>query len=129
MIGQIVGNYRVLAKLGQGGMGEVYMAEHRRIPRRVAIKLLLPELSANQSVVERFFAEARATAMINHPNIVEVIDCDLHQDRAFIVMTLLEGESLGARLRAQGPFTDFAQVAEVAGQIAEGVGAAHAKGI
>jgi serine/threonine-protein kinase len=129
MIGEIIGNYRVLAKLGQGGMGEVYLAEHRRIPRRVAIKILLPELSANQGVVERFFSEARATAMIHHPSIVEVLDCDLHEGRAFIVMSLLEGESLGARLRRVGRFAELADVADVGRQIAEGVGAAHAKGI
>jgi serine/threonine protein kinase len=110
-------------------MGEVYLAEHRRLPRRVAVKMLLAELSANESLVERFFAEARATAVIRHPNIVEVIDCDIHQGRAYIVMELLDGETLGARLRRAGPFTELRDVAEIGRQIADGVGAAHAKRI
>ena len=129
MIGEVIGNYRVLSKLGQGGMGEVYLAEHRRIPRRVAVKVLLKDLSVNQELVERFFAEARATAMINHPNIIDIVDCDLHEGRAYIVMSLLEGEVLGARLQRLGPFTDAAELVTVVRQIAEGVGAAHAKGI
>jgi len=95
MIGETLGSYRIVGRLGAGGMGEVYLAEHARIDRRAAIKVLLPELSHNQEVVDRFFAEARATSSIHHPGIVEVLDCDVHPSgRAYIVMELLEGENL-----------------------------------
>ena len=105
MIGETLGSYRIVGRLGAGGMGEVYLAEHARIDRRAAIKVLLPELSHNQEVVDRFFAEARATSSIHHPGIVEVLDCDVHPSgRAYIVMELLEGESLAARLTREPGF-------------------------
>jgi eukaryotic-like serine/threonine-protein kinase len=69
-VGSRVGGYTVIRLLGRGGMGQVFLAEHQRIARRVAVKVLLPELSANESVIERFFTEARATSLIRHPGIV-----------------------------------------------------------
>ena len=83
-------------------MGQVYLAEHQRIARRVAVKVLLPELSANESVIERFFTEARATSLIRHPGIVEVLDCDVLDNQAYIVMEFLEGESLAGYLARVG---------------------------
>src|SRR6266478_8606026 len=107
MIGETLGSYTIIGRLGAGGMGEVYLAEHTRIERRAAIKVLLPELSSNKEVVERFFAEARATSSIRHRGIVEVLDCDVHgSGRAYIVMELLEGESLAARLERDSDFGD-----------------------
>jgi serine/threonine-protein kinase len=112
-------------------MGEVYLAKHRHIGRKAAIKLLLPELSANEEVVSRFFNEARATGLLRHPNIVEIIDCDvLPNGRAYIVMEFLEGENLGdclARVRsfAESPAT----AAAIAGQVAGALAVAHGKGI
>jgi serine/threonine protein kinase len=92
---ETVGSYRLLEKLGEGGMGEVYSAEHKYIERRAAIKFLLPELTGSSDLVGRFFAEARAASVIKHPGIVEVLDCDVQPDgRAYIVMELLDGESL-----------------------------------
>src|SRR5215468_7418554 len=93
-VGSRVGSYTVLRLLGQGGMGQVYLAQHLRIARHVAIKVLLPELSSNERVIERFFTEAQATSLIHHPGIVEVIDCDMLEGQAYIVMEYLEGESL-----------------------------------
>src|SRR5262249_7342261 len=69
MIGRTIGSYAIVDKLGSGGMGEVYLAEHRRIARRAAIKFLLPSLSRDADVVSRFFNEARATSVIKHPGI------------------------------------------------------------
>ena len=112
-------------------MGEVFLAQHSRIDRRAAIKVLLPEFSSNVEVVERFFAEARATSTIRHRGIVEVLDCDVHPNgRAFIVMELLEGESLAARLSRDADFgRDRERAFAIAGDIADAIGAAHAKGI
>ena len=75
-------------------MGEVYLAEHKYIARKAAIKFLLRDLSNSSELVGRFFAEARAASVIKHPGIVEVLDCDVHDGRAYIVMELLRGESL-----------------------------------
>jgi serine/threonine-protein kinase len=130
MIGRIVGSYTIVDKLGSGGMGEVYLAEHRRIARRAAIKFLLPSLSRDSDVVARFFNEARATSVIKHPGIVEIFDCDVVEERAYIVMEYLEGQSLAAALYRVGSFaSEMASVASVAGQIASALSAAHAKGI
>jgi serine/threonine protein kinase len=131
VIGEFVGSYRIVEKLGQGGMGEVYLAEHRFIARRAAIKFLLRELTDHADVVNRFFAEARAASMIHHAGIVEVLDCQIHTDgRAYIVMQALQGESLGAYLRRVGPFDAGSRAPLAIGrQLAAALGAAHAQGI
>ncbi|HEX3312655.1 MAG TPA: protein kinase, partial [Streptosporangiaceae bacterium] len=102
MIGQTVGGYVILDRIGAGGMGEVYLGEHRRLERRAAIKFLLPGLSKDAALVSRFFNEARALSRIKHPGIVEVFDCDVLEDRAYIVMEYLEGESMAAVLARVG---------------------------
>jgi eukaryotic-like serine/threonine-protein kinase len=94
VIGESIGSYRITAKLGEGGMGAVYLGEHQFIARRAAIKVLLPELSANKDIVQRFFNEARATSVIHHPGIVEIVDCAvLPAGNAYIVMELLEHDA------------------------------------
>src|SRR5215475_10056542 len=104
-VGDQVGAYTIVRRLGAGGMGEVYLARHRHIGRDAAIKVLLPELSKNDDVVARFFTEARATAAIRHPGIVEILDCDIHRSgRAYIVMEFLEGENLAERLVRAGSY-------------------------
>jgi serine/threonine-protein kinase len=111
-------------------MGQVFLAQHHRIARRAAVKVLLPELSANESVVERFFTEARATSLIRHPGIVEVLDCDVRDGQAYIVMEHLEGESVADYLeRTGGLVGDTAFALAVVAQVAQAVGAAHAAGI
>ena len=120
----------MLQELGQGGMGRVYLAQHHRIERRAAVKVLLPELSTNAGVVERFFTEARATSSIRHPGIVEVLDCDVVDGNAFIVMEYLEGESLATYLRRiLGLASDRVFALAVGAQVAQAVAAAHARGI
>src|SRR5688572_29330763 len=103
MLGQTIGNYRVVEKLSEGGMGAVYRVEHALIGKPAAIKVLLPELSQRHDIVDRFFNEAKATSAIRHPGIVEIFDFGYDAaGHAYIVMELLAGESLAARLRAQG---------------------------
>jgi serine/threonine protein kinase len=131
VIGEVVGSYKLVKKLGEGGMGEVYLAEHKYIARRTAIKFLLPELTSSTEVVERFFAEARATSAIDHPGIVQVVDCDVHRDgRAYIVMELLRGESLRDYLERVGALTgDEPGVIGMFRDIASALAAAHREGI
>ena len=128
MIGQVIGNYRIVSELGKGGMGVVYRAAHTQLGRPVALKMLLPQLSNDPGIVQRFFNEARAASAIDHPGIVEVYDFGTHTDgRAFIVMALLKGESLEHRLKRIGmaPLEGASVVAQVVGALA----AAHAGGI
>jgi eukaryotic-like serine/threonine-protein kinase len=128
MIGGSIGSYQILRELGAGGMGTVYLAQHQVIGRLAAIKLLLPALSMNEEMVARMFNEARATALIRHPGLVDVYDFGrLADGRAFIVMEYLDGESLAARLARGRLPAELACV--LARQVAAAVGAAHATGI
>ncbi len=129
MIGEMVGSYRILHKLGEGGMGVVYQAEHNVIGRRAAIKMLKPEASANKDTVDRFFNEARATARIKHSGLIDIFDFGHHSDgSAFIVMELLDGEPLVAMLERDGRL-GFAPMTDIMVQLCAAIGAAHAKGI
>ena len=102
MIGRTIGNYTILDKLGSGGMGEVYLAQHARIDRRAAIKFLLPGLSKDADMVERFFNEARGHASSGTPASSRSSTAASLDGRAYIVMEYLEGESLaGARSSAR----------------------------
>jgi serine/threonine protein kinase len=129
--GESIGPYVVSRRLGAGGMGEVYLARHRHLDRDAAVKVLLPEISMNQNVVSRFFTEARATAQLRHPNIVEIVDCDVLPDgRAYIVMEYLRGESLRQTLDRVGQLApNWISIAAIAGLVADALQAAHASGI
>jgi serine/threonine-protein kinase len=129
MIGDLFGNYRIVAQIGSGSMGVVFLAEHQRIARRVAIKLLAPELVRDQHALQRFFAEARATSLIRHPGIVDVFDCDVDPTgRAYMVMEHLEGETLAERLRRAGKL-HWSSACLIARRVADALAAAHDKGI
>ena len=131
MIGEAttIGAYRVLRKLGEGGMGTVYLAEHALLGRQAAIKVLLPALSSNQEIVQRFFNEARAVTQIADAGIVQVFDFGRHTDgSAFIVMELLEGEPVDHRLARIGRFS-LIDTLRLIKMICRSLGAAHAKGI
>jgi serine/threonine-protein kinase len=130
MPAETFGNYRVVSKVGSGGMGTVFLAEHERISRRAAIKVLAAELADNPDVLRRFFNEARATSLIQHPGIVEVLDCGVHQPsgQPYIVMEYLEGETLAAHLGRAGRLS-WDQACERAREIAEALRVAHQHGI
>ncbi len=127
--GTIIGAYRVKDKLGEGGMGAVYRADHTLLGRQAAIKVLLPSLSANEEVVTRFFNEARAVTSIADPGIVQVFDFGYHSDgSAYIVMELLQGEALDVRLRRLGRLAP-ADALRLMRQAASALAAAHGKGV
>ncbi len=129
MLGEIVGNYEVTKKIGAGGMGAVYLAEHTLIGRQAAIKVLLPELSHKQEIVNRFFNEAKSATAIKHPGIVEIYDFGYAEDgSAYIVMEFLDGESLDARIRKLVRLPALAAV-DITRQVASGLSAAHEKSI
>jgi serine/threonine protein kinase len=120
-------HYRILRKLGAGGMGEVYLAEDTRLDRKVAVKLLPAEFAADEDRVRRFEQEARATSALNHPNILTVYDIGTHDGAPFIVAELLEGEELRGRLN--GGAIPQRKVIEYAQQIVAGLSAAHERGV
>ena len=125
--GKLLGNYEILDKLGEGGMGEVWRARDARLNRMVAIKMLPPEVARDPSRRARFEQEARALAALNHPHIVTIYDFGEDGGRAYIVSELVEGESLRAMLDA-GPIPSQKAIG-IAVQIAEAMAAAHALGI
>jgi serine/threonine-protein kinase len=94
-----IGQYRILRIIGTGGMGTIFLGEHILLGRRVAIKTLLPGLSAHRAIVDRFFNEARAVSRISDPGVVQILDFGHHVDgTAYLVMEYLAGESLSARI-------------------------------
>jgi len=129
MVGQTVGSYEVIAPLGAGGMGLVFLAEHQRIARRAAVKVLAPEFTGSPDALKRFFMEARATSLIRHPGIVEVFDCDVDANGcAYIVMEYLEGETLAAFLHREGAVPGRVACA-IGKRIADALAAAHSHAI
>ena len=129
MEGTIIGQYRIVQKIGAGGMGVVYLAEHTLVGRRAAIKVLLPEYSVRRAIVTRFFNEARAMTSIPDPGIVQMYDFGFHSEgSAYIVMELLEGETLERRLKRLRRL-EIADAVRITRQIAGSLASAHDAGI
>ncbi|MGB9085414.1 MAG: serine/threonine-protein kinase, partial [Terriglobales bacterium] len=127
IVGQTVSHYRVLSKLGVGGMGIVYEAEDLRLGRHVALKFIPEHLAKDPRALERFTREARAASQLNHANICTIHDIEDNNGQPFIVMEKLEGESLKQRIHGKAmPLED---VLDVAVQMADALAASHAKAI
>ena len=127
MVGQVVSHYRILDKLGEGGMGVVYRAEDLKLRREVALKFLPDEMTRDRVAVERFEREARAAAAINHPNICTVYEVDEHEGLPFLAMELLDGVNLKHRIGEKPVPIDL--MLSLAIQITDGLEAAHSHGI
>jgi serine/threonine protein kinase len=127
MIGRTVSHYRVVGKLGTGGMGVVYDAEDQRLARRVALKFLSEELADDPDAARRLRREAQTIALLNHPNICTIYEIDEHDGRAFIAMERLDGATLKAYMARKT--LDTAEIADIAAQITEALGVAHARSV
>ncbi len=132
LIGKNIGNYQIKAKLGEGGMGAVYLGEHPLIGKRVAVKVLLEELASKEDIVNRFFNEAKAVNDIGHQNIVDIVDfgkakIDDGSEMVYFIMEFLDGESLQGRLKRAG--LSFKETLHIMKQCCSALSASHAKGI
>ncbi|MFH1129749.1 MAG: serine/threonine-protein kinase [Pseudomonadota bacterium] len=130
LVGQVLGSYYLLSLIGEGGMGRVYEAEHVKLGRKVALKLLRPEYAVKRDAVHRFFIEAKAVNTIGHENIVDITDfVELETGETFFIMELLHGKDLGELQRIAKQPMPLQQAMQIALQVCNALEAAHEKGI
>ncbi len=127
MVGKTISHYRILEKLGEGGMGVVYKAEDTKLKRTVALKFLPPELTRDPDAKERFVVEAQAAAALNHPNIVTVHEINEYDQQTYIAREYFQGENLKKKIDAGQLEID--EVLKIAIKAAEGLQEAHEKGV
>ena len=127
MIGQTISHYRIVEKLGRGGMGEVYLAEDNQLGRKVAIKFLPKEVASDDRAKQRLLREAKTAATLDHPNICAIYEVGQDGDQSFIVLQYIEGETLASRLKRSLP--DLREALSIAAQVADALNEAHARGI
>ena len=127
MIGEAISHYRILSKLGAGGMGEVYLAQDTKLDRKVALKILPADVAANRDRMERFVREAKAAAALNHPNIAHIYEIGEVDGLHFIAMEYIEGDTLREKIHRER--TDLRKLLRYLQNVAEGLAKAHAAGI
>ncbi|HVM70175.1 MAG TPA: serine/threonine-protein kinase, partial [Anaerolineales bacterium] len=130
--GQSLGKYRILEPLGRGGMAQVYKAYHPQLDRYVAVKILRSDLVEEEEFLSRFRREARAVAALRHPNIVQIFDFDVQNDLYYMVMELLEGDTLKAylnSLRVRGEKMPLGEMVRIFNDVLAGLAYAHGEGI
>ena len=127
-IGKVIAGYRIEERVGRGGMGVVYRAEHLNLRRRAAIKIIAPDLAESEGFRERFTREARIAAALQHPNIVTVYDAGEVDGILYLAMQYIEGQDLAAVLRKDGRLRPYRAI-DVIRQVASALDAAHAQGL
>src|SRR6185436_14148347 len=127
MLGRTISHYHITSQIGEGGMGIVYEAEDTNLGRHVALKFLTPSMADDENLLQRFQREARAASALNHPNICTIHGIEQFESAHFIIMELLDGESLADRIR-RGPL-DIDTVLTLGVQIVDALESAHSKGI
>ena len=127
MIGETISHYKIVEKLGEGGMGVVYKAEDTRLDRVVALKFLSAHLLENEEALERFVHEAKAAATLDHPNICTIHEIDKVEGQMFLAMAYVEGDSLADKVKKRP--LPLEEALEIAVQAADGLHAAHKKGV
>src|SRR5947209_15461773 len=120
-------HYRIVSKIGVGGMGEVYLAQDTKLDRRVALKILPADVASNRDRMERFVREAKSAAALSHPNIAQIFEIGEHEGTHFIAMGFVEGVSLGEKIHLER--TELTKVLRYLQHVAEGLAKAHAVGI
>src|SRR2546428_2410685 len=127
LVGSTLAHYRIVSKIGAGGMGEVYLAQDTRLDRKVALKILPQELAANQDRMERFVREAKSAAALNHPNIATIHEISESDGVNFIAMEFIDGATLREKIHQEQ--TDLRKLLRYLQHVAEGLAKAHAAGI
>src|ERR1700735_1303544 len=123
--GELLNHYRVMKRLGSGGMGEVFLAEDTRLHRKVALKVLLPEVAEDADKLARFVLEARAASALSHPNAAHIYEIGEAQGRHFLAMEYIEGQTLETRLT--GDPLPLAEIVAIGAQVADALDAAHGR--